>query len=168
MRSFHGRDGIWNLERRCFIVVRVGQWQRVTTHIMSCCLAGGWLVCGDIMKHIDIDSGDARFFSEHPERNYHIREPAKAVDVVIDKQRAAHVVDEMEAQFLSLGTHDKKRRRVLIWRVGPGNPFYNPDAPQLIKVPIILFDGEECVDSDDCLGPILHHVMMNVSNSRST
>ena len=117
------------------------------------------------MKRTDIDAGDARFFSENPERNYHIREPAKAVDVVIDKQRAAHVADEMEAQFQSLGNHDKERRRVLIWRVGPGNPFYNPDAPQLIKVPIILFDGEEGVDSDDYLGPILHHVMMNATGS---
>ena len=117
------------------------------------------------MNRSDIDSSDARFFSENPERYYHIRKPARAGDVVIDKQRAAHIADEMEAQFLSLGAHDKERRRVLIWRVGPGNPFYNPDRPQLIKVPIILFDDEKCFDSDDYLGPILHHVMLNASGS---
>ena len=115
------------------------------------------------MKSADIDAGDARFFSENPERYYHLREPARAGYVVIDKQRAAHVADEMEAEFLALGAHDKERRRVLVWRVGPDNPFYNPDRPPLIKVPIILFDGEECIDSDDYLGPILHHIMMNVS-----
>ncbi len=105
------------------------------------------------------DQEDVRFFFQHPDRQAHIREPEKAQEVVIDKQRAALYVDEMEREFCSLGDHKKDRRRILLYRVPSDNPHYDPQRPQIMKIPFLLFSDETVEDRDDILLPILHEIM---------
>jgi hypothetical protein len=108
-----------------------------------------------------IDEEDARFFLQHPDRQTHIREPIKAQEVTIDAQRAAMYVDEAEQEFRSLGGHQKSRRRILLYRIPPDNPFYDPQRPALMKIPFLLFADETVEDRDDILLPILHAIMEN-------
>lgn len=100
---------------------------------------------------------DEEFFTVYPDRNYHIRKPVK--EIVIDKQRAAHFGDECEAEFQSLGPHNRDRRRLLLYRVPPDNPHYNPNKPPILKVPFLMFADESIEDDDATLGPILHGIM---------
>jgi hypothetical protein len=104
---------------------------------------------------------DAQFFSDHPDRRARIRLPEKAV--AINRQRAAGVVDEMEAEFRALGDHNRDRRRVLVWRVPEGNPFYDP---ALLKIPFLLFADETVEDTDEVLLPLVHQIMMDVAKEQ--
>ena len=100
---------------------------------------------------------DEAFFQIHRDRNYHIRKPVK--EIVIDKQRAAHVGDECEAEFRTLGPHNRSRRRILLYRVPRDNPYYDPYKRPILKVPFLAFADETIEDRDDILGPILHGIM---------
>ena len=102
---------------------------------------------------------DARFFTDHPDRRARIRLPEK--EIVVNRQRAAGVVDEMEAEFRTLGDHKRDRRRVLVWRVPEGNPFYDPDRRPLLKIPFLLFADETVEDIDEVLLPLIHQIMMD-------
>lgn len=105
------------------------------------------------------DEDDVRFFFKYPDRKAHIREPRK--DLVIDKQRAANYVDECQKEFWSLGPHEKKRRRILLWRIPPDNPFYDPARPGILKIPFLAFADETIEDRDDILLPLIHEIMVN-------
>ena len=105
---------------------------------------------------------DEDWFQVFPDRNYHIRKPVK--EIIIDKQRAAHFGDECEAEFRSLGPHDKDRRRLILYRVPPDNPFYNPQKPPILKVPFLMFADESIEDDDATLAPILHGIMEDARN----
>ena len=107
------------------------------------------------------DEEDVRFFFQHPDRTTHIREPRQAQEVVIDPQRAASYVGELEREFRTLGDHKRDRRRVILWRVPKDNPFYDPQKPSFLKVPFLLFADETVEDQDDILIPILHEIMAN-------
>jgi hypothetical protein len=103
------------------------------------------------------DADDARFFFQHPDRRAHIRTPRMAPE--IDSARAVHMVGEMEREFRTLGPHKLSRRRVILWRVPPDNPFYDPQKLQILKIPFLLFADEDVADRDDILLPIVHSLM---------
>ena len=100
---------------------------------------------------------DEQFFQIFPDRNYHIRKPV--MELIKDKQRAMRYVEECEQEFLSLGPHPKDRRRLILYRVPPDNPHYNPLKPPILKVPFLMFADESIEDDDATLGPILHGIM---------
>jgi hypothetical protein len=102
---------------------------------------------------------DSEWFHSHPDRQSHIRNPIKILET--DRQRGARYVDECQGEFWSLGDHNKDRRRILLWKVPPDNPFYDPKKPAILKVPFLLFSDETVEDRDDILLPILHEIMLN-------
>ena len=107
------------------------------------------------------DMDDARFFMQHPDRRAHMRTPHKVTE--ISDQRAAIVMDECEREFRTLGGHKRDRRRILLWRVPPDNPFYDPAKPSILKIPFLLYADETVEDRDDILLPIIHEIMKNAA-----
>lgn len=101
---------------------------------------------------------DVRFFILHPDRFARIRPPRK--EIVIDKQRGSHVVDECHQEFLSLGEHKRDRRRIILWRVPSDNVHYDPDKKPILKIPFLLFSDETVEDNDETLLPIIHELMI--------
>ncbi len=99
---------------------------------------------------------DVQFFLAHPDRKYRIRAPLK--QMVIDKQRGSHVIDECEPEFRSLGDHRRDRRRIVLCRADHrGNPL--PDG-KILKIPFLLFSDESIEDTDAVLGPIVFGMMI--------
>jgi hypothetical protein len=105
---------------------------------------------------------DEQFFTAFPDRRCRIRPPERQLNV--DKQRAVRYLDENELEFRSLGPHDKNRRRIIVWRVPEGNPYYDPARRKLLKVPFLLFADESVEDNDEILMPILHGIMEQARN----
>ncbi len=105
-----------------------------------------------------VDS-DAQFFADHPDRQARIRMPGKGP--AINAQRAVRIQDECAGEFFSLGEHDKSRRRIIVYRLPKDNPRFNPDRPQLLKIPFLAFADEEIADRDDVLLPIIHEIMLD-------
>ena len=98
---------------------------------------------------------DVQFFTEHPDRKFRIRSPLK--QMVTDRQRAAHVVDECEREFRSLGDHRRDRRRIILCRADHrGNSL--PDG-KVLKIPFLLFADETVEDDDSTLAPIIFEMM---------
>lgn len=106
------------------------------------------------------DQEDMRFFLQHRDRQAHIRN-ARQAELVIDKQRGAAYVGEMEREFRRLGGHDRNRRRVLLWRIPPDNPFYDPKMPGILKIPFLAFSDETIEDTDAVLLGLVHDIMAN-------
>jgi|HubBroStandDraft_4_1064222.scaffolds.fasta_scaffold00027_71 hypothetical protein len=104
---------------------------------------------------------DSQWFHSYPDRQSHIRNPIKIL--MTDKQRGTHYVDELAGEFWSLGDHNKDRRRILLWKVPPDNPFYDPKKPAILKVPFLLFGDESVEDTDAVLLPILHEIMTDAA-----
>ena len=104
---------------------------------------------------------DAQWFSSYSDRQSHIRNPIKVL--VTDKQRGTHYADELAGEFWSLGDHNKDRRRILLWKVPPTNPFYDPKKPAILKIPFLLFGDESVEDTDAVLLPILHEIMSDAA-----
>src|SRR5690242_18675397 len=100
---------------------------------------------------------DEQFFATHPTRRARIRPPVKTLEVT--KQRAAHYVDECESLFRTLGDHKKDRRRIILWRVPEGNPYYDPVNPPFLKIPFLLYADETVEDTDEILLPIIAELM---------
>lgn len=102
---------------------------------------------------------DEEFFTTFPLRQARIRKP----DLVQykDQQRSVRYLDECELEFRSLGGHDRNRRRVIVWRVPPGNPYYDPRRPQLVKIPMLAFADETIEDRDDVILPIIEQIMQD-------
>ena len=106
------------------------------------------------------DLSDQQFFTQHPDRKYRIRLPEK--QMVIDKQRGSHVVDECEFEFRSLGYHSRDRRRIILVRADHrGNLL--PEN-RVLKIPFLLFSDESVEDRDDILGPIVFELMVERSD----
>lgn len=95
-----------------------------------------------------LDKQDTQFFQQHPTRRAHIRNALGA---------------ECEAEFRTLGDHARDRRRILLWRVPEGNPFYDPVNRPLLKVPFLAFADETIEDEDAVLLPILDEIMRNAA-----
>jgi hypothetical protein len=88
------------------------------------------------------DQSDARFFAQHRDRKAHIRKS---------------YIGEHEAEFRSLGWHDKDRRRILLCRVDyEDKPL--PDN-KVMKVPFLAFADETIEDRDEILLPIIKEIM---------
>lgn len=102
---------------------------------------------------------DEEFFATFPDRQARIRKPELVQHR--DQQRSVRYLDECELEFRSLGGHDRNRRRIIVWRVPEGNPWYDPVQQKLLKVPILLFSDESVEDSDAVVLPILYEVMSN-------
>jgi hypothetical protein len=113
------------------------------------------------MRKPDID---AQFFLAHPDRKFHIREPGK--DMVVDQQRRAHVVDECEREFRSLGEHKRERRRIVLCRADHrGNLL---PGGRVLKIPFLLFADETVEDRDDVLAPIVFQMMFERQEPQQT
>jgi hypothetical protein len=107
---------------------------------------------------------DKQFFAQHGDRYAHIRMPRKVL--AKNNQRAVQYVDECEIEFRSLGEHDASRRRILLWRVPGDNYFYNPDKPQIIKIPFLVFSDESIADTDEVLLPLIHEIMIDAAKEQ--
>ena len=101
---------------------------------------------------------DAIFFREHPDRQAHIRMPMAAV-LHKDKQRQVRYAPECEAEFQTLGDHDKSRRRIILWKIPLGNPYLKKTGPAILKVPFLAYFDETIADTDAVLLPILAEIM---------
>lgn len=104
---------------------------------------------------------DEQFFTAFPDRQARIRLPVKEMHK--DKQRAVRYLDECELQFRSLGPHDPRRRRIIVWRVPRDNPHVDPHQPHLMKIPFLAFSDETIEDNDETLLPILHEIMVSAA-----
>lgn len=95
---------------------------------------------------------DAAFFSDHPDRSFRIRETAYE--------------REYAAEFLSLGPHNKNRRRIIVSRV-PHDPRARMMATiagvDFMRIPLLLFADETVEDRDDVLRPIFEEIMQNAA-----
>lgn len=100
---------------------------------------------------------DEQFFATYPDRQARIRPPLHHIE--INRQRAAILGDECEAEFQQLGPHQKSRRRIILWRVPRDNRYYDPERPQILKIPMLLFADETVEDRDDVLLPVIHDLM---------
>lgn len=77
-----------------------------------------------------------------------------------NSQRSVRYMDECEREFQSLGDHQRDRRRILLYRVPFDNPAYDPQNPQILKIPFLLFSDETVEDDDKTLLPIIHQLML--------
>ena len=95
---------------------------------------------------VAFDNSDKNFFKDHPDRQAHIRLPFEA---------------ECDGEFWTLGDHNRTRRRIVLWRVPQGNPYYKPDKMPFIKIPMLAFSDETVEDRDDILLPIIEELMFD-------
>ena len=104
---------------------------------------------------------DEQFFLAHPDRQAHIRSPRLVP--AIDKSRAVRMVEECQGEFWSLGDHDKKRRRILLWRVPSDRwnqiPNHDGRTQPIMKVPFLAYSDETIEDTDEVLLPLLEQIM---------
>lgn len=108
---------------------------------------------------------DAQFFAQHPDRYAHIRMP-KLILAHDPRTRRVRYVLECSGEFWSLGPHDKSRRRIICWRVPKDNVYYDPDKPQILKIPFLTYADETIEDRDDVLLSIVHQVMMDAAKQQ--
>ena len=101
---------------------------------------------------------DARWFADHGDRQAHIRKPVKVL-MADKKHHVVRYMDECEMEYQSLGDHNKDRRRILLWKVPPTNPFYDPKKPAILKIPAVLYADESVEDRDDILLPFIDGIM---------
>lgn len=107
---------------------------------------------------------DGQWFSDHPDRAAHIREPIRQME--IDRRHGTRFTDECAGEFFSLGDHNKDRRRILLWKVPKDNVFYDPRKPQILKIPFLLFGDESVEDTDAILLPLIHEIMTDAARGK--
>ncbi len=96
------------------------------------------------------EKSDREFFQTHRDRKAHIRKP---------------FIGEHEAEFQTLGYHERDRRRILLTRVDyERKPL--PDN-KVLKVPFLAFADEEIADRDDILLPIIDGIMTDAKDKIS-
>ncbi len=93
---------------------------------------------------VAFDNSDKAFFTKNTDRHAHIRLPYE---------------QECAGQFWSLGDHNRTRRRILLWRVPKGNPYYHAEKAPFLKIPFLAFSDEEIADRDDILLPVIEQIM---------
>lgn len=94
------------------------------------------------------ERADGDFFRRYPARVAHIR--------------AAYAA-EQDGEFWSLGSHERNRRRIILWRVPEGNPYYDPVKRPLLRIPFLAFADETISDTDEVLVPIIDEVMRDAA-----
>lgn len=87
---------------------------------------------------------DATWFRSFPLRQARIREP---------------IGREAESEFETLGPHDRKRRRIIVWRA----PADSPMPGRLIPLPFLLFADETVENEDRFLMPVIAEMMSNAA-----
>lgn len=107
---------------------------------------------------------DAQFFTQHPDRYAHIREPRQMLISLPSRQ--VEPVPESQGEFWSLGEHDRSRRRILVWRVPEHHPDYDPKNVKILKIPFLLFGDESVEDTDAVLLPIIHQIMLDAAKKQ--
>ena len=117
-----------------------------------------------IVPSSSLVDADARWFADHPDRYAHIRLCRQVLGK--DRQRRTGYFDECAAEFRSLGDHRRDRRRIILWKVPRDNYFFNPDKPQILKIPFLLFSDETVEDTDEILLPIIHELMIDEAKKR--
>ena len=95
---------------------------------------------------VAFDNSDRAFFTKNPDRHAHIRLPFE---------------HEAAGEFWQLGDHNRARRRILLWRVPKGNPYYHPEKMPFMKIPFLAFSDETIEDRDDILLPIIEEIMLD-------
>ena len=90
---------------------------------------------------------DQQFFAQHPKRNAHIR-PA--------------IGDEQNGEFMSLGPHDRTRRRIIAWRV-PMNCRIPGYGGKIMPIPFLLRSDETVEDEDEILLPFIDEIMRDAA-----
>lgn len=100
---------------------------------------------------------DKDFFNANPTRQARVRRPSRVPYKT--KQRAVRYGDEFEPQFQSMGSHDRKCRAIIVYRLPHDNPNYDPEKPQLIPIPILEAFVGELQDTDEFLLPLIHELM---------
>lgn len=90
-------------------------------------------------------SADDIFFTVHKDRIAHIRNA---------------VGDEHDAEFKTLGPHDRDRRRILLLRVPRDARIA---AGKVLKIPFLAFADESIADTDETLMPIIREIMENAA-----
>jgi hypothetical protein len=98
---------------------------------------------------------DQQFFARFPDRRARIRLPGR--EPFRDQQRAVRYLDEAELQFRSLGPHDPKRRRIIVYKTPADHPTH---ANHLLKIPFLMFADEAIADDDKTLLTIIHEMML--------
>lgn len=88
---------------------------------------------------------DEQFFRQHTDRQARIRQ--------------VHG-DESNAEFLSLGPHDRARRRIICWKVPRGSKLA---VGKIVKIPFLAFADEAIEDDDRTLLPMIHELMMDAA-----
>jgi hypothetical protein len=68
-------------------------------------------------------------------------------------------IPEQELAFHSLGRHDPKLRRIVVYRVPPDNPLFDPEKQQLLNIPFLALEGEVIPDTDEVLLPLIDSIM---------
>lgn len=107
---------------------------------------------------------DTQFFTDHPLRRAHIRKPATVLHV--DKRsHVTRYLPENEAEFRSLGEHNKDRRRIVCWRVPPEHPLYDAKKCIVLKIPLLLWADESVEDDDTVLLPIIEEMMRDAAKN---
>lgn len=107
---------------------------------------------------------DAQFFVDHPDRRTHIRPPKPTLHHD-PRTHEVRYLDECEAEFRSLGLHEKNRRRIILTRVNVmGVPL---EDNHVLKIPMLLFADETVEDRDDILLPIIDQIMREAGQNTS-
>ncbi len=92
---------------------------------------------------------DAAFFRDHRDRQARIRNA---------------IGDESAGEFMSLGPHDRARRRIIAWQV-PRNA--KMAAGKILKISFLVFSDESIRDDDETLLPILHEIIIDAANKHN-
>lgn len=104
---------------------------------------------------------DEEFFANFPSRQTRIRLPGRELHK--DQQRSVRYLDESELQFRSLGPHDVSRRRMLLYRIPRDNPMWDPENPQILKIPFLAFADETIENEDHVLLPIIQGILTDAA-----
>ena len=97
---------------------------------------------------------DEQFFQQHPDRQARIRLPGR--ELHRDQQRAVRYLSEDELQFRSLGPHDIRRRRIIVYRTPANHPTH---ANHLLRIPFLAYSDETIEDRDDVLMSVIDEIM---------
>jgi hypothetical protein len=88
---------------------------------------------------------DEQFFRQHPDRQSRIRKSFG---------------DENESEFMTLGMHDRNRRRIIACKV-PENARTSPG--KILKISFLTFGDESIRDDDETLLPIINELVMDAA-----
>lgn len=96
------------------------------------------------------EKSDMLFFQYHRDRKAHIRQSYDG---------------EHEAEFQSLGYHQRGRRRILLTRVNFEGKLLDDD--KVMKIPFLAFADESIEDTDAVLLPIIREIMYDAKDKIS-